>query len=363
MRRSQNQKQFDKFNNEFDNFFLNGNIFADNCPISTTNALIDHLISNCNRNFPRVEMKHREFSLKCPWIDQTLERCIKKKYQLFGNYKEGLITFEMFKEYRNLLPKAIELARKIFFLKKFNHLKNDPKQGWKVINKYRNRKKDNTKFRIKINSKEVTENTQHISNKFSKYYKTSVEALVNSTTESYCDLTESIDIHPNSMFFYPTDRIEIYNIINELKPNNFHNSEIPTLLLKSINVKLSIMLEHIFNLCFEKNVIPDVLKIALVMPIHKKGSKQLVENFRPISILNPIAKILEKLMYTRLLSFFTKHKLLTEYQFGFLKDKSTENATLTFLYDAYTSSISHKETSAVFIDLQKAFDTVITLFY
>ena len=225
-------------------------------------------------------------------------------------------------------------------MKKFDSLKNDPKKAWQVINKFLDKAKDKTKFNIKISSNEFTEDTDIISTEFSEDYKSSVNELIESSPDFSCELPETIEMNQSSMFFYPTDRREIAEIINGLKPNNFHLSEIPVALLQSICHNLSIILEHIFNLCFEKHVFPDVLKVAHIIPIFKKGSKHLVENFRPISLLNPIAKIFEKLMYRRLLSFFQKFELLSKYQFGFLPKKSTDNAVLTFLHDVYLSSIN-----------------------
>ena len=356
--RPKDPKRFEAFGNDFFNYMVDSNFLNNDCPVTLTNDLISHLQANCNHNFPQNEVNMKGISLKSPWIDSDLAKCIKKKYELFENYMNNLIPYSTYTKYRNLLTKTISLARKIYHMKKFDSLKNDPKKAWQVINKYLDKAKDKTKFNIKLNSNEFTEDTDIISTEFSEYYKSSVNELIESSPDYSCELPETIEMNQSSMFFYPTDRREIAEIINGLKPNNFHLSEIPVALLQSICHNLSIILEHIFNLCFEKHVFPDVLKVAHIIPIFKKGSKHLVENFRPISLLNPIAKIFEKLMYRRLLSFFHKFDLLSKYQFGFLPKKSTDNAVLTFLHDVYLSSINGEELMAVFIDLKKAFDTV-----
>ena len=73
---------------------------------------------------------------------------------------------------------------------------------------------------------------------------------------------------------------------------------------------------------------PDALKVAKVIPIFKKGSQSSLNNYRPISVLSPINKIFEKLLYTRLMKYIDKSKLLYKYQYGFRKNHSTEHALI-----------------------------------
>ena len=103
---------------------------------------------------------------------------------------------------------------------------------------------------------------------------------------------------------------------------------------------------------------PDALKIAKVIHVFKNGSKTKVENFRPISILPSFSKIVEKAIYNRLLSFLNKNNSLFYNQFGFRAQYSTYMALLEF-QDKITESIKTKNvTASIFIDLQKAFDTI-----
>jgi hypothetical protein len=90
-------------------------------------------------------------------------------------------------------------------------------------------------------------------------------------------------------------------------------------------------LVHIFNASLKSGVFPDKIKIAKVRPLYKKGDRHEVCNYRPISILSVFSKILEKLVYNRLISFVTKHTILTDVQNGFRKNKSTETASQTFI--------------------------------
>ena len=88
------------------------------------------------------------------------------------------------------------------------------------------------------------------------------------------------------------------------------------------------MLTHLFNLSISKGIVPKELKIGKVVPIYKNENCMLVNNFRPVSVLPLFSKILEQLMYNRILSFFNKHNLFYKYQFGFRERHGTDIALI-----------------------------------
>ena len=103
---------------------------------------------------------------------------------------------------------------------------------------------------------------------------------------------------------------------------------------------------------------PNKLKLAKITPIFKKGNAELLENYRPVSILPIFGKIFEKVIYTRLYSFLTSQGVLQEKQFGFREGHSTSQA-LNCSVDFILKSIKAKQhVRGVFIDLSKAFDTL-----
>ena len=114
----------------------------------------------------------------------------------------------------------------------------------------------------------------------------------------------------------------------------------------------------IFNQSFESGIFPEKLKLACITPIHKGSSKLAVTNYRPISVLQVISKLLEQLMYERLFHFLNKNKILYDHQFGFKNKKSTSMAILN-IYSKLIDSIEQKKFScSVFLDFAKAFHTV-----
>jgi len=121
---------------------------------------------------------------------------------------------------------------------------------------------------------------------------------------------------------------EVLDIINQLETKSTGPQSIPIKLLKIIPDLIIIPLCKIISNSFTSGVFPESLKISKVIPIHKDGSTQILDNYRPISLLSVFDKIIEKLMHIRLYSFLTDHNILFQNQFGFRKNNSTTYALI-----------------------------------
>jgi retron-type reverse transcriptase len=114
----------------------------------------------------------------------------------------------------------------------------------------------------------------------------------------------------------------------------------------------------LYNFSFSTGTVPDKFKIAQVIPVFKNGSQTCVNNYRPISLLSVFNRILEKLMYGRLIKYVENKKILFENQFGFRSGHSTTQA-VTLIIDKIQKAIENKCYSCgIFLNLSKAFDTV-----
>ena len=113
-------------------------------------------------------------------------------------------------------------------------------------------------------------------------------------------------------------------------------------------------------LIFHLNLVffPDNLKIGKVNPLYKKDSAENPSNYRPISVLSVFSKITKKLMHNRLYKFLEKFELLYLLQFGFRENHSTTHALLSLTESIKHSIDNWKSGCGIFLDLQKAFDTV-----
>ena len=132
----------------------------------------------------------------------------------------------------------------------------------------------------------------------------------------------------------------------------------PVRIFKQVGDLVSIPMCKSINISFKTGYFPDELKIARITPIHKKGAKNILNNYRPIASLPYMSKIYEKAMANRLFSFLNKFSLISEHQFGFQKKKSTSDALISFIEKNYVALNNRKNAMNVFLDLSKAFDTV-----
>ena len=105
-------------------------------------------------------------------------------------------------------------------------------------------------------------------------------------------------------------------------------------------------------------ICPDRCKFAIVRPIHKKGKLDELNNYRPISLLTAISKILETLMYQRLLQHLETNNILTPAQYGFRKDYHINDANFNLLNNTTNLLDQRKHVGGIFCDLTKAFECV-----
>ena len=127
---------------------------------------------------------------------------------------------------------------------------------------------------------------------------------------------------------------------------------------KILKCELSGPLETIFNTSFLTGIVPEKFKMARVIPIFKKGSQTSLNNYRPISLLSVFNKLLEKLMYKRIIDFVNKRQVIYSKQFGFCNHYSTEYAVLSIIDQVQLAIESHDSSCGIFLDFSKAFDTV-----
>lgn len=165
--------------------------------------------------------------------------------------------------------------------------------------------------------------------------------------------------HINSMVLLPTNTQEMQTLINELKNKKAVGlDDIKAEVLKSVSNYILNPLVYIGNRCMEDGVWPSAFKQTVVIPIYKKGDKNMVTNYRPISLITHLSKVFEKLIKRRLTTYINKFNLLSDSQYGFREKMSTEDALLTLTSKLYSTLNEGKPSLCVFLDLSKAFDTV-----
>ncbi len=156
----------------------------------------------------------------------------------------------------------------------------------------------------------------------------------------------------------PPNPQEVHSIIMALKNTAAGHDGIKCILIKETIDSILLPLTHILSLSLRFGIIPQDLKIAKVVPIFKAGDINEFGNYRPISILPCIPKILEKLVYLRTIKHLESNNILYKHQYGFRKKYSTEHALLQLVNHTSTALDEKKFAIGIFLDFSKAFDTV-----
>ncbi|XP_073768781.1 uncharacterized protein [Danio rerio] len=135
---------------------------------------------------------------------------------------------------------------------------------------------------------------------------------------------------------------------------------IPSHLLQAISPAVIPTLTHIINTSLDSGLFPNSFKQARVTPLLKKPNLDhtLLENYRPVSLLPFMAKILEKVVFNQVLDFLTQNNLMDNKQSGFKKGHSTETALLSVVEDLRLAKADSKSSVLILLDLSAAFDTV-----
>lgn len=330
----------------------------------------ENLITIIDSVSPEIKIKiKKKYLKKQKWMTQGL---LKSSFRLNRLYKKCIGKTKLSKEYKNYIKFRNKYntlkrkAKKDYYNTKFAEFKNDIKKSWKLVNELigkTNNKKEVIE-KIQSNGKTIFEPNE-ISNTFNKYYSNVGPNLANkleNSNKTYKQYYENNNPNKNLNEFLisPTTELEIIKIINKMQnKSSAGHDRLSNKLLKGIKENITLPLSIIFNKSINKGEIPKSLKIAEIRPIYKgKGTKLECQNYRPISLLPSISKILEKIIYNRLLEYLETNNIIDENQYGFRKKRSTVDA-ITNLIGHITSNHENKKISlGLFIDMSKAFDTI-----
>ena len=226
-----------------------------------------------------------------------------------------------------------------------------------MINSIKNKNKSDATQSISLNGVEITDK-KTISNAFNRFFVNIASNLKNGLPSANKDFNSNIERQTTSFFMGPVTKNCIINTVKSFKNKKCHPNEIPVCILKLITPIISLLLSKLINNCLEVGIYPSLLKKARVVPLHKNDSKKLLNNYRPISVLSIINKILETIIHTRMTSFIYRYNILSDAQYGFRKKRSTTCAILHLMHIILKAMQAKKFTIAVFLDLTKAFDCV-----
>ena len=318
------------------------------------------------------EVNSRRNRLINPWITAGIIKSIEEKIFLYDQWKQtvtktdrsGDITlYTAYSEFRRKLKNIIIQAKRLYTYKKFQSAQGDCRKTWQLINELRGKTHKVTKPYFVVNG-QIVVNRRNIANEFNRYFL-SIATKLNSSDNNELGLhlrelpkfTDYLNKSVSSSIYMENcSNTEVQAIISELCPAKA--SDIPVRVLKACQAVVGPVLTKFYNTFMEASTFPDILKIAQVTPIFKKGDAHILDNYRPVSLLPIFGKIFEKIIYLRLSSFLSAKNIICGQQFGFRKNHSTVHAVNHSVNLILEGIQTHKHILGIFIDLSKAFDTI-----
>ena len=294
-----------------------------------------------------------------PWMTSTLKRFIRKRKRAYRKAKRTNLesNWKKFRKLRNRTITMIRDSKQSFYDKIADKLKCETlssKDWWSTL-----------KTVIAPNSKSIipplTYNDHIYSDESDKadilndFFQS--QTLLDDQNAVLPDLPPSVTYTQLSHIILTP--LEVESVLKTLTIGKASGpNELSNRILRELSCELSSPFCSFFNHSLRMGIVPSTYKEANVSPVPKKGDLSLVNNYRPISLLNSEAKVFERLIFKHLYNHIRDNNLLTSLQSGFIPGDSTINQ-LTFLYNTFCQALdSGKEVRAVFCDISKAFDRV-----
>lgn len=337
-------------------------ILKENNKINTNYILFNNKIQEIlNKCIPKVKTKFKS-NLKNTWITKGLKISCQNKRLIKQLVKQtdSPVLLDYYKKYEKLLKKSVTISTKLSYKTRIKRSCNISKTMWQIVKERTNKQKPFSKqnIKLKINQNNISENPGLVSNHFNKFFASvgSIDTNIATTPNGRPILKPS----QNSFYLKPVDSSEIYNIIHNLKTKKSYGiDEIPPSLIKKCASQLAPPLSFLINQSFTEGEVPDLLKISVLKPIHKKGDHTNCSNYRPIALLPTFSKIFETSMSNRLYSFCEKFNLFSEKQNGFRKNHSTTLAIYKYTNEILKLIDNKQYAIGLLLDMSKAYDRVL----
>ena len=302
-------------------------------------------------------VKHKQM----PWMSAELKKLINEKHKMKAraNKSSNPNDWEQFKKLRNLINNRLKEAKATYYKSQIKSNAENPRAVWKIINQLMNRNEtSNVINKIAIGDRESTD-SKDIAEILNTHFTSIGQKLADQIQSSTSHFADYIVPTEATFELKEVDHEYVLKLIKKLDVSKATGLDtISSKLLKIAAPVICDSLSAIFNKSITTGIFPDELKYAKVFPVHKKGSKCDVNNYRPISVLPVIAKIFERIIYNQLISFLDSNNLLSNAQSGFRSLHSTVTALLDATNDWYANLDNGHLNSVAYLDLTKAFDTV-----
>ena len=321
---------------------------------------IDHFLPLQTRKIPTRSIRREA------WITAGILTSIRKNKRLYKSMLKERNNESLrmkYHDYNNTLQRIKRRAKEQFYYERCVTHKNNTSKLWKTVNQviHKTNNKSEVVEKLKINNL-YEYRGKFISEEFARYFASigkEYATRIPKPNKEFSHYLNQIQISQASIFLMPVTVSEIIKHINDLKPKKSSGiDEINNVLIKELRDTICEPLLIIFNNSLTEGLFPARMKTSKVVPLYKASNRDETTNYRPISLLLTISKILEKIMYIRIYKFLTDTNQLYISQYGFRKHHSCDQA-VGELVSVITKGIEQKKlTAGVFLDLSKAFDSL-----
>ena len=342
------------------------NILQMECPNEAFNYFTMKYKAAFEVAFPLKSIKvNKKYIKREPWFTSGLLSSSRTRAKLLSKKLRDPTenNINLFKIYNNIFNKAKRSMKMNYYNDIIQKNKFNMKKKWSILRNIIGKQNDKSNFppEFTIDGQLIT-NKSNIANAFNDYFsKIGLETSENvpSTSTNYTEYLPNPILH--SMFIDPVTSSDVTYTVTKLKSKmSYGHDEISTKLLKQTITNIIDPITHIMNRSFITGIVPDQMKIAKVIPIFKTSDPSSINNYRPISLLTSFSKLLEKLMYDKVMFFLKSNDILYKHQYGFRAKHCTIHPIIHFLDHCAEANNKHNSeyTLAVFCDLSKAFDVI-----
>jgi hypothetical protein len=315
--------------------------------------------------FPEITVKPKIFAFShSPWMTDGLLISSKTKQKLFSKKLANPTqnNNEKFKTFNNIYNSCREKAKKMHYFNLFSESKDDLKATWRLINEVTCRKKIQKDtvpdlFRYKNN---LYQSPKDIANGFNKFFTEIGPELAKNIPRSDKLFSDFLGEPKIQEFqFSELSETRILKFINNMKAKtSFGEDSVSNVVLKLVAPTIIQPLKHLINLSLKTGFFPDEFKVAKVIPIFKDSDKHDFSNYRPISLLNSLSRLIESIVCFQLTGFANECDIFYQHQYGFRANHNISHPLLHFTEKVFNALNNNKLNISIFIDLKKAFDTV-----
>lgn len=325
------------------------------------------LVKNAMNNHTTINPIPRRKRTMKPWVTPGLLRCIKNRDRLHQKLKkdsENVILRITYLRYRNTCNKTLKKLKNNYFRSQMQKYKLNIRKQWECIKDlcYLNKNKtvSHELLKVKLTAEDSINNINNYFCNIGSHLAINILERTKERLDERHSVSVGSDLNSlNSFVLLATDESEVKQIIRNLKNSNSTGWDgIPSIIFKLGVSILAAPITVICNRCFEEGSFPNALKKSVLVPIHKAGDRDEISNYRPISLLPTLSKILEKIIDKRMKDYLRKNEILSKHQFGFRNNISTSDAVQHLTSNIVKNLDTNKKCLAIFLDLAKAFDTV-----